>query len=331
MNKIATLFAKSVLACCLYAAPYPAGAAEVEIRKAVLVTGASSGIGRKITVKLAGDGFFVYAGARKKKDLDALNEIENVKAVRLDVTIQEEIDRAVKLVESGGLGLYGVVNNAGVLSLGSLIEAEESELDFVFDVNVYGPYRITKAFAPLIIESQGRVVNISSISGVLSSELAGIYSMSKHALEAYTDSLDRQLEPLGARAIAIEPGTYDSKIFNNLCDRLPTEAGAQGGESPTTTKTKEIFGECDTLPEGEDPNNRFPPPDRVADAVHHALSSPTPKEHYMVVPTDREARLTISKAIEELVSLNEDNEYSFSRDELVEVLDEELESRPDAN
>ena len=158
-------------------------------QKAVLVTGASTGIGRKITEKLAAEGYFVYAGARKDEDIEALNLIENVRAVRLDVTIQEDIDAAVNTVEAGGLGLYGLVNNAGVNVLAPLIEIDEAELDFLFDVNIYGPYRITKAFAPLIIESQGRISNISSISGTLSGPLYGIYSMSKHALEAYTDSL----------------------------------------------------------------------------------------------------------------------------------------------
>lgn len=331
MDSIVKLLSGSVvLFLFLCAIPHSVRGADPGKQKAVLVTGSSTGIGRKITIKLADEGFLVYAGARKDKDIDALNRIDNVKAVRLDVTIQEEIDQAVKLVESGGSGLYAVVNNAGVLGLGSLIETEESELDFIFDVNVYGPYRITKAFAPMIIESKGRVINISSISGVLSSELAGIYSMSKHAVEAYTDSLDRQLRPLGARAIAIEPGTYDSKIFNNLCARLPSSEKQASG-SLVAEKMKELAGECDDLPDGESPNNRFPQPDRVADAVYHALSATNPKEHYMVVPTQEEARLTIAKAIEELVSLNEDNEFTYSRDELIEALDEELASRSQVN
>lgn len=320
MGKIIRLFHKSAILCIfLLAFSHPANAVETGIKKAVLVTGANSGIGRKITIKLTDEGFYVYAGARKKKDLEALDRIPNVKAVRLDVTIQDEIDRAVELVKSDGRALYGIVNNAGVLSLGSLLEAEASELEFVFGVNVYGPYRITKAFAPMIIKSQGRVINISSISGVLSSQLAGIYSMSKHAVEAYTDSLDQELSRVGARAIAIEPGTYDSKIFNNLCKRLP--------EKTNDESMLAIAGQCEDLPEGDVPNNRFPQPDRVADAVFDALSAAKPKDHYMVVPSLEEAQLTISKAIEELVSLNEDNKFSFSRDELIEVLDEELVSR----
>jgi NAD(P)-dependent dehydrogenase (short-subunit alcohol dehydrogenase family) len=128
--------------------------------KAILVTGASTGIGRNITETLAAKGYFVYAGARKETDLVELDEIEKVQSVRLDVTVQAEIDAAVAMVREGGRGLYGLVNNAGVAILGSLIEVEEDELDFQFDVNVFGPYRITKAFAPLIMESKCRITTI---------------------------------------------------------------------------------------------------------------------------------------------------------------------------
>ena len=93
-------------------------------QKAVLVTGASTGIGRHVTEAMAAEGYFVYAGARKQKDLDALNAIPNVQGVRLDVTIQEEVDAAVETVRKGGRGLYGLVNNAGVVSGGPLIEMD---------------------------------------------------------------------------------------------------------------------------------------------------------------------------------------------------------------
>ena len=97
-------------------------------RKAVLVTGASTGIGRKITERLAAEGYFVYAGARKDADLAELDLIENVDAVRLDVTKPEEITAAVEIIAKGGRGLYGLVNNAGVAILGPLVEMLDAEL-----------------------------------------------------------------------------------------------------------------------------------------------------------------------------------------------------------
>ena len=148
-------------------------------QQAVLVTGASSGIGRKITEVLASKGYFVYAGARKEQDLAELNAIENVQSIRLDVTVQEDIDNAVDTVTQAGRGLHGLVNNAGVGVVGSATQMTEADLHFTMDVNVFGPYRITRAFAPLIIESKGRITTIGSISGILSSRRLAAYSMSK--------------------------------------------------------------------------------------------------------------------------------------------------------
>ena len=116
---------------------------EKSAQKAVLVTGASTGIGRKIAENLAASGHFVYAGARKQKDLDALNAIENIQAIRLDVTIQAEIDAAVQTVRDGGRGLHGLINNAGIFIGGPLIEVDVDELHWLMDVNVYGVYRVT--------------------------------------------------------------------------------------------------------------------------------------------------------------------------------------------
>jgi NAD(P)-dependent dehydrogenase (short-subunit alcohol dehydrogenase family) len=287
-------------------------------QRAVLVTGASTGIGRKITEKLAAEGHFVYAGARKPDDIAALSAIENVQGVRLDVTIQEEIDAAVTLVEEGGRGLYAVVNNAGVNVIAPLIEIDEEELDFLFDVNIYGPYRITKAFAPMIIESQGRISNISSISGTLSGPLYGIYAMSKHALEAYTDTLAREMQILGVRVSAVEPGNFKTNIFHNRCDRMMARGyDAEGSRFEEFVAPR--VEQCRNRPIDTDPE-----PDIVADAVLHALFDDNPKDHYLVVPEQWQAEITIRKAIEELASLNEDHAFSYSRDELVQMLDAQL-------
>src|SRR5215475_5076259 len=158
-------------------------------QKAILVTGASTGIGRKITERLASDGYFVYAGARKEEDLKALGAIKNVQAVRLDVTNTQDINAAVEAVTKGGRGLYGLVNNAGIASRGSFAEMKPEEFELMMAVNVEGPYRITNAFAPLIIAQRGRITIIGSISGILASRDTGAYTMSKHAMEAFADSL----------------------------------------------------------------------------------------------------------------------------------------------
>jgi NAD(P)-dependent dehydrogenase (short-subunit alcohol dehydrogenase family) len=103
-----------------------------------------------------------------------------VKAVKLDVTKQEDIDEAVATITKEGRGLYALVNNAGVATVGSVADTSMEEFDLLMDVNLYGPYRMTKAFTPLITASKGRITNIGSISGVLASKDLSAYAMSKH-------------------------------------------------------------------------------------------------------------------------------------------------------
>jgi NAD(P)-dependent dehydrogenase (short-subunit alcohol dehydrogenase family) len=285
-------------------------------QKAVLVTGASSGIGLKITEVLAERGVYVYAGARKPEDLKRLDAMENVSSVKLDVTIQSEIDAAVEKITAEGRGLYGIVNNAGVAIIAPLIEVEEDDLQFQMDVNVFGPYRVTKAFAPLVIDSKGRITTIGSISGILSGTLFGPYSMTKHAMEAYADSLAREMERFDVRVSIVEPGNYKSKIGQSLKKRLD----ARGADFEDSAYREEMEGMMARVGQADDQKD----PDEVAEAVYHALFDENPKMRYMVVPYERQAEITIAKAIEEMAQLNEEQDYTFSREELIEMLDEAL-------
>ena len=285
-------------------------------QQAVLVTGASSGIGRKITEVLAAKGYFVYAGARKAEDLAALNTIKNVQSVKLDVTVPADIAAAVETVRRAGRGLHGVVNNAGIAVLAPLIDVEEKELSSLFDVNVFGPYRITKAFAPMLIESKGRVVTISSISGILSGAFFGPYSMSKHAIEAYGDALAVEMARFGVRSSLIEPGNYRSEIGRATTAQAEAALKRLTG-TPFEQQARNMvaaMGNYDSYPE----------PDDVAAAALHALFDPNPKMRYMVVPAARQAEVTIRKAIDELVQLNQAHKFSYDRETLVKMLDEAL-------
>jgi NAD(P)-dependent dehydrogenase (short-subunit alcohol dehydrogenase family) len=123
-------------------------------QKAVLVTGASSGIGLKVTEHLVNNGFYVYAGARKEADLKRLDGMKNITAVRLDVTIQSDIDAAVKIIEKEGRGLFAVVNNAGVGVFSRMSEMPDDEISWIHEVNVMGPVRINRAFLPLLKASK---------------------------------------------------------------------------------------------------------------------------------------------------------------------------------
>jgi NAD(P)-dependent dehydrogenase (short-subunit alcohol dehydrogenase family) len=284
--------------------------------RAVLVTGASSGIGLSMTEVLSAQGFFVYAGARKAEDLERLDAMENVRGVRLDVTVQGEIDAAVELVRAEGRGLYGLVNNAGVAVVGPLIEMPEEDMAFQLDVNLVGPYRITKAFAPFLIESKGRIMNTSSLSGIVSGGFLGAYSMSKHGVEAYTDALGAEMAVFDVAVGAVEPGNYKSKIVASMRDRM-AEAGYTPENSRYDRSMYDLFG-------GPEDRSHLPEPTDVARAALDFLTSDAPQRRYLVVPNQREAEITIRKAIEELVQLNGAHPFSYDRGALVRMLDEAL-------
>ena len=286
-------------------------------QKAVLVTGASSGLGRAMTEMMALNGYFVYAGARKDKDMQELNAIENVQAVRLDVTRQDEIDAAVKTITDAGRGLYGLVNNAGVVVLSPLIEIDEEDFDFQMGVNVYGPYRSTRAFAPLMIDSKGRISIISSISGTLSSATWGPYSMSKHAMEAYGDALADEMKRFGVKVSLIEPGTYQSKIGESAINRMKQRGQATEGSQYQADLDESVEWLTTALAQSGDPSE-------VSEAVMHALFDANPKPRYLVVPNQEQAQWTINRAMERLVELNARQKYSYDRGALIEMLDKAM-------
>ncbi|MBV9064078.1 MAG: SDR family NAD(P)-dependent oxidoreductase [Alphaproteobacteria bacterium] len=302
------IFVSLVLLATLPAGSNAASTADPK-QKAILVTGASTGIGRKITERLAAHGYLVYAGARKESDLQALGALANVRAVRLDVTKPEDIAAAVEFVTKGGLGLYGLVNNAGIYTDAPVIDTSPEEFDLVMKVNVYGPYRMAKAFAPMIKASRGRIVNIGSISGILNETGSGAYQMSKHAMETFSATMAQELAPAGVLVSIVEPGSYKSEIVRNTITRSGT----------LTQKDLEDWA-------------KLKEPDDVAAAVESALSEPRPKLRYMVVPEAEQAQDTIKAQIEQLVQLNEGQPYTYDRAALIKMLDAALAgARPRSN
>ncbi len=298
----------------IFTAPHIAAAGE---NKSILVTGASTGIGRNLAETLAENGYHVYAGARKDKDLAVLDAIDNVTAVRLDVTKQDQIDAAVDMIRNTGTGLYGLVNNAGVGGRGQVVETPIENQTFVYAVNVEGVYRTTKAFAPLVIESKGRIVTTGSIAGTISA-IPGFsaYSGSKHWIEAYTDSLATEMEPHGVVVSVVEPGNYKSNIRRSRVSRQIAQAKA--ADSDVTEELKKEY-ESETARELS-----YKEPDEVSEAFMHALFDDKPLRRYMVVPNAQEQEMTIRTKVNELVQLNQWGPYSYNRDQLVELLDDAL-------
>ena len=314
MNKLLQFVVAATVAVVIFATPHTVVA---DNHKSILVTGASTGIGRNLAETLAENGYHVYAGARKEKDLASLDAIDNVTAVRLDVTDQDQVDAVVEMIREKGTGLYGLVNNAGVGGRGEVVETPIENQTFVYTVNVEGVYRTTKAFAPLVIESRGRIVTTGSIAGTISAFPGfSAYSGSKHWIEAYTDSLAAEMEPHGVAVSVVEPGNYKSNIRRSRAARTIEQVKAAGGEV-----TEEMKNAYEAEVERE---LSLKEPDEVSAAFMHALFDDNPLRRYMVVPNAQEQEGTIRTKINELVQLNQWGPYSYSRDGLVELLDEAL-------
>jgi NAD(P)-dependent dehydrogenase (short-subunit alcohol dehydrogenase family) len=290
-----------------------AGAGE---QQSVLITGASTGIGRHLAEALAADGHHVYAGARKDADLAELDAIENITAVRLDVTKQDQVDAVVALIKEKGTGLYGLVNNAGVGGGGPIVETPIEEQNFVYDVNVEGVYRTTRAFAPLVMESKGRIITTGSIAGTGAGPGWSAYSGSKHWIEALTDALAGEMAPHGVSVSVIEPGNYKSSIRRTSVSRRLDAVEAAGGE--VTAEMKEQYEKT------AERELSYKEPDEVTQAFMHALFDDEPLLRYVVVPNADEQAWVIGTAVRELVQLNAWGPHSYSRDELVQMLDDAL-------
>lgn len=312
----------AVIILCLVSCLVPSLAAQPEETKAVLITGATTGIGRVAAERLAANGYFVYAGARKAKDIDELNKIENIQAIRLDVTIQDEIDAAVEQIRKEGRGLWGLVNNAGVNVVGPLVEFSDKDFDFLFDVNVRGVFSVTKAFAPLIIESKGRIVNISSVSGIGTGSAYGPYSMTKHAIEAFTDALAEEMESVGVTVAAVEPGNYSSAIGLTRCERMLAKAEAAASQYWADMMKEHIEYCRERVAPGYE--STAPEPFAVAEAIERALFSESPKSRYLVVPNRGTAGWVTWSLVADLLDLNIGAEHGFSRDEIIDLMDREI-------
>jgi NAD(P)-dependent dehydrogenase (short-subunit alcohol dehydrogenase family) len=234
-------------------------------RQVALVTGASTGIGRAAATALAAAGFDVIGTSRSAA---GTSPIQGVTFLDLDVTSDASVAAAVEEVIARFRRIDLLVNNAGVGASGA---AEESSLDQdrrVFDTNVFGVMRMTKAVLPhMRSRKAGRIINMSSVVGFIPQPFMAVYSASKHAIEGYTESLDHELREHGIRAILIEPAWTNTDFdANNLkADQPLTDYDGQ----------RRVFEEymASAVREGY-------PSDVVADAVVTAARATGPKARY---------------------------------------------------
>jgi NAD(P)-dependent dehydrogenase (short-subunit alcohol dehydrogenase family) len=254
---------------------------------AVLVTGASSGIGRETAIALADAGFRVFGGVRRPGDPHDFGG-RAVEAVTLDVTDAASIAAAVEQVTqaTGSTGLQAVVNNAGLGTVGPLEYLAIDELKRIFDVNVFGAMAVTQAFLPLIRAGRGRIVMISSVVAHLPLPFGSPISASKAALSALSESLRRELHAWGIPVILIEPGSIHTAAVEKLkrdvkasLDALPAEGQERYGHAVQSMMDKQMARE-----------EKGSPPAVVAEAVKRALEADRPARRY---PVGADARLML--------------------------------------
>jgi short-subunit dehydrogenase len=197
-------------------------------KQTIVITGASSGIGKATALFLDKLGFKVYAGVRKETDAQALEKeaSENLCPIYLDVGDASTIRNAVNTIEKDAeIGTLGLVNNAGVSINAPLEMASSEKIKELFNVNVIGLLELTKALLPFIRESKGRIINISSGHGLLALPDKSVYAASKFAVEAITDSLRLELHPFDIYVSSIVVGKVDTAVLEKIiADREKTVA-----------------------------------------------------------------------------------------------------------
>ena len=254
--------------------------------KAILITGASTGIGKACALHLDSRGFKIFAGVRKEADGNALKENASVRLtpVLIDVTDSESIDSALKLIsrEVGDTGLSGLVNNAGIVTASGLLEfLSIAEIRSLLEVNLIGHIAVTQAFLPLIRKGHGRILNMGSIAGIMPQPYLAPYSASKAALEAFTDSLRLELKPWRIPVSIIEPGI----VYTPMWDKAETVAEIKAKNFPR--EAFELYGSTingvvKILKNKKRIKMVAVSIDEVARTVDRALSAKRPATHYIV-------------------------------------------------
>jgi NAD(P)-dependent dehydrogenase (short-subunit alcohol dehydrogenase family) len=248
-----------------------------------VITGASTGIGRAAVKALAARGWRVFAGVRKPADADSLRGEfgDRVWPLLLDVTDAAAARAAAEEVRAklAGRTLRGLVNNAGMGVGGPLAHEPVDQIRRVFEVNLFGAVTVSQAFIPLLgadrslTGSPGRIVNITSVGGRLAPPFIGDYVMSKHALEAFTDSLRRELMIYGVDVIAIGPGAVATPIWDKA-EQADESVYDHTDYAPALKRFKAFF-----VADGR----KGLPPERIGEAIVEALTAPRPRPRYAVV------------------------------------------------
>lgn len=242
--------------------------------RAVLTTGANSGIGLATVIELARRGFHSIGSVRSEAKADVVRKAAadagvEVHTVLLDVNDPEECERA-----TSGLRLYGLVNNAGYGLNGAIEDVDDDEAHQLFETMVHAPVRLARLVAPAMRdEGTGRIVNVSSVLGTVTAPFAGHYAGAKHALEALSDALRMELAKDGIKVILIEPGGFKTSIWEEFEQDI--EKREANGSRFTNAYKRALWGQKLIEPLMGNPG-------QCAKVIASALESPLPRSRYVV-------------------------------------------------
>lgn len=269
--------------------------AEPASRGAVLVTGASSGIGRATALSLARAGFSTFGAVRADTDGATLASDSNgaVRPVCLDVTDPEQIHTVTHLLtrELGARGLAGLVNNAGIGLTGPLELLSLDRFRELLEVNLVGPLALTQALLPLLRVGHGRVVNIGSVGGRIAMPFAGPLNASKYALAALNDALRMELAPWHVDVVLVEPASITTRAVDTLAADVDVDVTIEG--FPPERRPLYEHRYRTMVGRAVARERRGSPPKVVADAVLTALSASRPATRY---PVGKDARVLLTAA-----------------------------------
>jgi NAD(P)-dependent dehydrogenase (short-subunit alcohol dehydrogenase family) len=258
-----------------------------EVPDTVLITGCSSGIGRATAERFHDRGWDVYATARTPSDIDDLAD-KGMQTLELDVTEDGDCERAVdEVVEDGG-GIGCLVNNAGYGEMAAVEDLSVEDLEAQLDVNTYGPHRLTRLALPQMREQDedGTIVNLSSVSGRVSTPGMGAYCASKFALEAMSDALRAEVRNFGVDVVLVEPGPVETPFG----DKAEAVMDGHADEDGPYRELYDRIGEYNEGLSGDEAPGFLAnltgriavPPERVARTVVHAAEARSPKARYRV-------------------------------------------------
>ena len=253
------------------------------MRQSVVITGGSGGLGGRTSRFLAERGWQVFAADLAGERLNAIGREEGISAVELDVTRPASLEAAVAQVSEATDGLDGLVNFAGILAMGSLVEIPVAEFERVIGINFLGTFRVNHAFFPLLHARRGRIVNISSETGWQTvPPFNGPYAISKHAIEAYSDALRRELAFLDMHVVKIQPGPFKTDMVDGMEGVFDRAVAGSSHFAELLMRVKKLA--ANEQAKAHDPLI-------IAEVVHEALTVRRPKIAYSVKPDRMRALL----------------------------------------